>query len=164
MTESPRRRAYDWGDPMPSARKALELDGLSYFQQLLAGAFPAPPIAQTIDMVLTEVEDGRAVFELTPQEFHYNPIGSVHGGIAATLLDSAMGCAIHSQLPSGVGYTTIELSINYLRPITIETGRIRCEGKVIHVGRRLATAEGRITDSTGRLLAHGTTTCMVFTP
>jgi uncharacterized protein (TIGR00369 family) len=107
-------------------------------------------------------EPGRAVFEMEPGPQHYNPIGSVHGGIALTLLDSAMGCAVHTTLEQGDRYTTLEVKTNFVRPITSDTGVIRCEGIVLHRGARVATAEGRVTDSVGRLLAHGTTTCLIF--
>jgi uncharacterized protein (TIGR00369 family) len=111
---------------------------------------------------LVEVAPGRAVFAGTPTAAVYNPIGSVHGGFAATLLDSAMGCSVQTELPAGVGYATLELSVNLVRGITAETGRVLCEGRTIHVGRRAATAEARLTqESTGKLLAHGTTTCLV---
>jgi uncharacterized protein (TIGR00369 family) len=109
-----------------------------------------------------EIEEGRVVFECIPAEYHYNPIGAVHGGLACTLADSAMGCAVHTMLPAGVGYTTLEIKTNLLRLITVETGRLLCEGKTIHVGGRIATAEARLTDEAGKLYAHATTTCMVF--
>ena len=111
---------------------------------------------------LAELEEGRAVFTVEPAEYHYNPIGVVHGGVAATLLDSAMGCAVHSVLPAGAGYTTLEIKVNYVRAMTSETGEVRCEARVVHVGGRTATAEGRITDAGGKLYAHGTATCMLF--
>ncbi len=111
---------------------------------------------------LVLAEPGRAVFEMEPGPQHYNPIGSVHGGIALTLLDSAMGCAVHTQLERGVGYTTLEVKTNFVRPITADTGVIRCEGIVIHQGSRIATAEGKLTDPNGKLLAHGTTTCLII--
>jgi uncharacterized protein (TIGR00369 family) len=109
-----------------------------------------------------EVEEGRVVFEVEPAEYHYNPIGAVHGGLACTLADSAMGCAVHSTLPAGVGYTTVEIKTNLLRPISVRTGTLRCEGTTIHVGGRIATAEARLTDAAGKLYAHATTTCMIF--
>jgi uncharacterized protein (TIGR00369 family) len=111
---------------------------------------------------IAELSEGRAVFTVEPAEYHYNPIGVVHGGLAATLLDSAMGCAVHSTLPAGVGYTTLEIKVNYIRAMTAETGLVRCEAQVIHVGGRTATAEGRVIDSSGKLYAHATTTCMIF--
>jgi uncharacterized protein (TIGR00369 family) len=123
----------------------------------MSGRFPAPPMMQLMGYAMVEAEAGRVVFECQPAEFHYNPNGAVHGGMAATLLDSAMGCAIQSMLPAGIRYTTVELHVNYLRPLTIESGPVRCEGKTIHVGRQLAVAEGRIEDANGKLYAHGTT-------
>ena len=111
---------------------------------------------------LVDLEEGRATFAVEPAEYHYNPIGVVHGGLAATLLDSAMGCAVHSTLPAGVGYTTLEIKVNFIRPMTGETGRVRCEAKVVHVGARTAIAEGRIIDEAGKLYAHGTTTCLIL--
>jgi uncharacterized protein (TIGR00369 family) len=129
-----------------------------------SGALPAPPISELMGFRLVEAELGRAVFEMTPGPQHYNPIGSVHGGIALTLLDSAMGCAVHTLLEAGVGYTTLEVKTNFVRPITADTGAIRCEGTVLHRGSRVATAEGRLTDPAGKLLAHGSTTCLIFAP
>jgi uncharacterized protein (TIGR00369 family) len=111
---------------------------------------------------LAELEEGRAVFTVEPAEYHYNPIGVVHGGLAATLLDSAMGCAVHSTLPAGAGYTTLEVKVNFVRPLTAETGEVRCEAEVIHVGGRTATAEGKVLDASGKLYAHATTTCIIF--
>jgi uncharacterized protein (TIGR00369 family) len=110
------------------------------------------------------VSEGRVVFSAEPAEYHYNPLGTVHGGIAATLLDSAMGCAVQSLLPAGTGYTTLEIKVNYLRPITSATGPVTCEGKIIHLGGRVATAEARLSDATGKLYAHGTTTCILLRP
>jgi uncharacterized protein (TIGR00369 family) len=117
-----------------------------------------------LDMSLIEVEPGRALFKLEPGEYQFNTIGSVHGGVLATLLDSTMGCAVHAMLPAGTGYTTLELKVNFLRRVTGETGSLRCEGSVIHLGRNVATAEARITDGEARLVAHATTTCLVIRP
>ena len=117
---------------------------------------------QLIGFDLTEVDKGRAVFEGTPRFEHYNPLGTVHGGYAATLLDSCMGCSVHTTLPKGTGYTTLEFKVSLVRAVTADTGPVRAEGKVITSGRRVATAEGRLTDADGRLLAHATTTCLVF--
>lgn len=141
------------------------LNGLEYLKAVFGGKLPAPPIAATLDFTGAEVEEGRAVFVGRPEEFHYNPIGVVHGGFAMTILDSAMGCAVHSTLAAGEGYTSLETSVNFVRPITLETGRVRCEGKILHRGARVATAEGKlIAEGTGKLLAHGTTTCLIFQP
>lgn len=141
---------------------ARTLDGLDLFKGLLAGKFPAPPITKTLGFSLIEVEEGRVVFGYTPVFDHYNPLGSVHGGVAATLLDSVMGCCIHTKLKAGSGYTTVEIKVNYVRAMTDKTGPVRAEGKVINVGSRIATSEGRLTDASGKLLAHGTTTCLIF--
>ncbi len=138
------------------------MNGLDFLQKLLDGTLPAPPFAALLGFRPTEVESGRVVFIATPDAKLYNPIGSVHGGFAATLLDSCMGCAVQSKLKAGEGYTTVELKVNFVRQISADTGEVRAEGKVIHVGKQIALAEGRLTDTRGRLLAHATTTCMVF--
>ena len=159
----PRERTIAWDDPVAAAAGAKGLPGLEYMHRIAAGEIPPPPMAVLLGFELVEVSEGRAVFAVTPQEFHYNPIGVVHGGLAATLLDSAMGCAVHSTLPAGVGYTTLEFKVNFARAITGDTGRVVCEGTLIHRGRTVATAEGRvIAEDTGKLLAHGTTTCLLF--
>lgn len=159
-----RSRTVSWQDPYVLAKAGRDLSGLEYLSKIVAGELPPPPIGALMDFRISELSAGRAVFTVTPAEYHYNPIGVVHGGVAATLLDSAMGCAVHSTLPAGVGYTTLEIKVNYLRPMTIETGLVRCDAKVVHVGARTAVAEGRIEDEKGRLYAHGTTTCMIFRP
>lgn len=136
--------------------------GLEIMQAMLAGALPYPPIAETLDFSLVEVGPGKAVFQGTPQLMHYNPLGSVHGGWYATLLDSALGCAVHTMMPAGRGYTTAELGVNIVRAATDKTGPLRAIGSVIHCGRQLATAEARIVGPDGKLYAHATTTCLVF--
>jgi uncharacterized protein (TIGR00369 family) len=141
---------------------ARALDGLDLFKGLLAGKYPAPPITKALGFSLIEVEEGRVVFGYTPVFDHYNPLGSVHGGVAATLLDSVMGCCIHTMLKAGIGYTTVEIKVNYVRAMTDKTGPVRAEGKVINVGSRIGTSEGRLVDAAGKLLAHGTTTCLIF--
>jgi uncharacterized protein (TIGR00369 family) len=149
-------------DPRAVAEQGLKLSGMDYIRAIFAGELPAPPISTLMGFRGVEAEPGRALFEMEPGPQHYNPIGSVHGGIALTLLDSAMGCAVHTLLDAGVGYTTIEVKTNFVRAITADTGVIRCEGTVIHKGSRVATAEGRLTDAAGKLLAHGTTTCLIL--
>ena len=136
--------------------------GLEQMQAILAGTLPYPPIARTLDFGLIEVGPGRAVFQGTPRFEHYNPMGGVHGGWFATLLDSALGCAVHTMVPAGRGYTTAELSVNYVRGLSIKVARVRAEGKVIHCGKQLATAEARLVGPDGTLFAHATTTCLVF--
>jgi uncharacterized protein (TIGR00369 family) len=130
----------------------------------VSGELPPPPFASLLNFDLVEVSEGHAAFAVNPAEYHYNPIGVVHGGLAATLLDSAMGCAVHSMLPAGAGYTTLEIKVNFIRAMTAETGRLRCEANVVHSGARTATAEGRIVDEAGKLYAHGTTTCLILRP
>jgi uncharacterized protein (TIGR00369 family) len=159
-----RERTVTWDDPLRGARAARAMTGMEYLRAMLAGEYPPPPIAHTLGFTLAEVDDGRAVFTVEPAEFHYNPIGMVHGGVAATLLDSAMGCAVHTRLPAGVGYTTLEMKINLLRAITVDTGPARCEGTLLHLGKTTALAEARLTDESGRLLAHATSTCLLIRP
>jgi uncharacterized protein (TIGR00369 family) len=159
-----RTRTITWEDPRAAAEAGRKLSGLEYLQGIVEGSLPRPPIGALMNFTITELGEGRAVFTAEPAEYHYNPIGVVHGGLAATLLDSAMGCAVHSTLPAGAGYTTLEVKVNFVRPITIETGLVRCEGRVIYVGGRTATADGRITDESGKLYAHATTTCIIFRP
>ena len=159
---STRTRTIEWEDPLETFGAAAALSGMEYLAAIRDGKLPPPPIAALMGLRPVALEEGRVVFGATPEEYHYNPIGLVHGGLAATLLDSAMGCAVQTTLPAGVGYTTLELSANLVRGLTAETGRVLCEGRTLHVGRRAATAEGRlIQESTGKLLAHGTTTCLV---
>jgi uncharacterized protein (TIGR00369 family) len=144
----------------PEVRR--EMSGLEYMRKLMTGELPPSAMAQLIDFKLVEVSEGHAVLTIIPDERYYNGIGIVHGGLAATLLDSALGCAINTMMPAGKIFTTLEMKINYVRPMRRETGLVRCEGRVIHAGSRVATADGRITDASGKLYAHGTATCMLF--
>jgi uncharacterized protein (TIGR00369 family) len=159
-----RRRAYEWADPAVSAAAARELDGITFLREILAGRIPPPPIAATLGFGLVSVEPGRAVFDITPADYHYNPIGSVHGGIYATLCDSACGCAVQSMLPAGAYYTSLDLAVKFIRPVTSGTGRLVCEGTVEHAGSRTALATARLTDSGGKLYAHATSSCLIFRP
>jgi uncharacterized protein (TIGR00369 family) len=136
--------------------------GIDFVRAIFDGRLPAPPIMQTIEPFDSTAEPGVVVMYSTPGFRHYNPIGSVHGGYAATLLDSAMGLAVHSALPAGSGYTTLEFKVSFIKGMTRDSGPVRTEGRILNVGRRAATAEARITDTKGRLLAHATTTCLVF--
>ncbi|MFL6694682.1 MAG: PaaI family thioesterase [Ramlibacter sp.] len=138
------------------------LAGLDLMRKLLAGELPYPPISRTLDFVLLEVDDGRAMFQGTPGPAHLNPMGGIHGGWYATLLDSALGCAVHTKMPAGRGYTTAELHVNLVKAIGPKAPRVRAEGKVLHAGRQLATAEARLYGPDGTLYAHATTTCLVF--
>ena len=159
-----RKRTVSWNDPMFGANAARTMSGLDYLRAIETGEIPPPPIAQLLGFSLQRVDSGQAVFELEPAEYHYNPIGMVHGGVASTVLDSAMGCAVHSTLPAGTGYSTVELKVNFIRPLSTETGTLHCEASVIHTGGRIATAEGKLVDKDGKLYAHGTTTCIIFRP
>ena len=138
------------------------MTGMEFLRAIRDGRLPPPPIAELLGFRLVEVDTDHAVFEVMPGEQHYNPIGVVHGGLAMTLLDSAMGCAVQTRMPAGGGYTTLEAKTNLVRPITAETGRLRAIGKVLHFGSRVATAEGRLVDDAGKLYAHATTTCIVL--
>jgi uncharacterized protein (TIGR00369 family) len=140
----------------------LSYDGLSFLQALIDGTLPAPPITKTLGFRLAAVEHGRAVFEGEPRVEYYNPLGTVHGGYAATLLDSAVACAIHTTMAKGEGYTTLELKLNVVRPITVAVGLLIAEGRVIYRGRTTATSEGQLKDRAGKLYAHATTTCIIF--
>lgn len=165
MENTPERtRTITWDDPLLSASAGRVMSGMDYLQAMIDGKIPGPPIMYTLGFSLTTVAEGRATFTSEPAEYHYNPIASVHGGLAAALLDSAMGCAIHTTLAAGVGYTTLELHINFIRPLTAATGQVFCHGEVIHAGRTMATAQGKLVDAAGKLYAHGTTTCMIFRP
>jgi uncharacterized protein (TIGR00369 family) len=137
-------------------------DGLGFLKAIIDGTLPQPPISELMGFRLTEAENGRAVFEGVPEFRHYNPIGTVHGGLAATLLDSALGCAIFTTLEKGDAWTTLEIKINYVRAMTKDTGPVRAEGRIIHRGRTVATSEGDLKDRAGKLYAHATTTCMIF--
>jgi uncharacterized protein (TIGR00369 family) len=152
-----------WRDPYAAIEVGRELSGLEYLQKLIAGELAPPPISQLMDFTLVSASDGEALFRGVPGEQHLNPIGSVHGGFAATLLDSALGCAVHTTLPAGVGYSTLELSVNLVRGLSPATGPVLAAGRVLHAGRRTATAEAQLTaEDGGALLAHAKTTCMIL--
>ncbi|MGC5561571.1 PaaI family thioesterase [Streptomyces sp. FR-108] len=157
-----RSRTFTWGDPAVSAGAVGKTTGLDFLRDIVAGRLPSPPISAALGFALEEVEHGRAVFVLEPGEEHYNPIGSVHGGVYATLLDSAAGCAVQSVLPQGMAYTSLDLSLKFLRPVTVDTGKVRAVGTVLNSGRRTALAQAELFDSTDRLLAHATSSCLLF--
>jgi uncharacterized protein (TIGR00369 family) len=157
-----RTRTITWEDPTAAIQTGKAISGIDFLKALQSGELPQPPFAVLLGISITEVIEGRVVFTAEPSEYHYNPLGTVHGGIIATLLDSALGCSVQSMLPAGASYTTLELKVNFLRPVTTDTGTIYAEGKIIYVGGRIATAEGRLTDATGKLYAHATTTCIIL--
>lgn len=162
MIDELRERTFHWEDPMKGAKEAMTMAGLDYFQAMNDKKLPFPPLLNTLDFKVKSIEKGKAVFTFEPQEFHYNPIGTVHGGVISAILDSAMGCSIHSLLPAGTGYTTLELKVNFLKAITIKSGELKAVGKVIHSGSRTALVEAQLTDKNNTIYAHGTSTCMIF--
>ncbi|WP_053238696.1 PaaI family thioesterase [Sandaracinus amylolyticus] len=157
-----RSRTTTWIDPRASAAAHEGLSGLAWLEAIVAGRIPQPPISATLDFVIVEARHGFAAFEGTPGEHVLNPMGSVHGGYACTLLDSALGSAVMSVLDAGTAYGTVQIGVHLVRPIGVETGRVRCEARIVHRGRALATASGELVDREGRVLAHGTTTCALF--
>ncbi len=157
----PRKRQATSG-ALAKARRALS--GLDFFRRMMAGEMPRAGMTALLDFRLLEAEEGHVVFGALPTRSHYNGMGVVHGGLVAALLDSALGCAINTMAPPGRVFTTLELTINYTRPLTEEVGPVRCEARAIHVGNRVGTAEGRVVDAKGKLYAHGTTTCIVVEP
>src|SRR4051812_43113698 len=152
----------EWSDPAAIAAAGRSMTGIDFLRAIRDRRLPAPPMAQLLGFRLTEAEPGHAVFEITPGEQHYNPIGVVHGGLAMTLLDSAMGCCVQTRMPVGSTYTTLEAKTNLVRAITDKTGPLRAIGKVVHLGKRIATAEARLEDASGKLYAHATSTCIVL--
>ncbi|MHA6761107.1 PaaI family thioesterase [Streptacidiphilus sp. PAMC 29251] len=159
-----RERTYTWADPLETAGFGAGLSGLEFFTAMAEGRVSPPPILSTLGFEGITFEEGRVEFRLTPEEFHYNPIGSVHGGVFATLLDSALGCAVHTSLPAGVFYTSLDLSVKFLRPVSIATGPITAVGTVVHLGRRTALAEGRIVDAGGKVIATATSSLLIMRP
>ncbi len=157
-----RVRTITWNDPKANARDAMSISGLDFLRGVKAGEIPPPPVAKLLGYRVAEVDHGLAVFELEPDEYLCNPFGTVHGGIASTLLDTAMTASILSTLPKGLACSTLEIKVNFISPITIDTGLLRCEAKSVHVGKRVATAEGKIMDQEEKLYAVGMNTCMVF--
>jgi uncharacterized protein (TIGR00369 family) len=158
-----RTRGVTWASPGQGDFEALaELDGLGQLQAIEAGLVAPPPVMATVDISGFRAERGTVTVQMRAQEFHYNPLGSVHGGMLATMLDTAAACSVHSTLAVGEGYTSVDLTTKFLRPVTVDSGLLTCVGTVIQRGRRTALAEARLTDESGRLVAHATSTCMIF--
>ncbi len=162
MNQTKREKTFTWSDPQIGAQAALKMNGLDYLKAMERGELPRPPIVEALDLGTIKVEEGRVSFEYIPAEFHYNPIGSVHGGVISTVLDSAMGCTLHSVVPQGTVYTTLELKVNFLRAITLQSGRLFCAGKIIHYGSKTALLEAQIVDDEGKVYAHGVSTCLLM--
>lgn len=159
-----RTRTVAWKDPALGVDAATNLSGIEYLRAMSRGEAPPPPLASLLGFTLDEIEEGRVMMSVIPAEFHYNPLGVVHGGLAATLFDSSLGCAVQSMLPPAHAAPTLQLQINYIRPITVATGQLWCSGQIIHLGKRSATAEGRLTDQSGKLYAHATGTFVITGP
>lgn len=157
-----RERAYSWGNPLEGVELSKNLSGLDYLLAIKRGEVSASPLINTLDFSLGEIEEGKASFYFEPQEFHYNPNGSVHGGVITAILDSAMGCTLHSLLPKGMVYTTLELKINFLKRIHSGSGTLTAIGKMIHLGSKTALVEAALTDSNGKKYAYGVSTCMLL--
>lgn len=157
-----RRRVVDWSDPAIVAQAGRGLDGLAFLRAMMAGAVPPPPLIALLGIDLVSAEPGRVTMRMEAGEYLYNPLGSVHGGALASLLDSVMGCAVHATLPPGRGYTTLEIKVNYLRAVTAASGLLTAVGAIVHAGRRQAVAEARLTDGAGRLCATASTTCLLL--
>lgn len=162
--DTERRRSYEWTDPLETAGIGAGMSGMEFFAAMDDGRAPLPPIMHTLDMKSFSFDEGRVAFRLKPQEFHYNPLGSVHGGVFAALLDTACGCAVHTRLPAGVFYTSIDLSVKFLRPVSVATGEITAEGTVVHLGSRTALAEARIVDADGKIYATANSSCLIMRP
>lgn len=163
MTQTQERaRTFEWDDPTRTAASVGRLTGLEFLRAISRGDLPVPPVTRMLGMGAITAEEGRVVAELQPAEYHYNPLGTVHGGVLATLLDTATGCAVHSTLPAGYGYTSIDLSTKFLRPVTVASGLLRCVGTVLSRGRRTALAEAKLTDAQGRLVATAQSSCLLF--
>ena len=144
------------------AATAVQTDGLTFLRDMISQHYPAPPFAETSDIWLVMAEHGHVLFEALPAERFLNPLGIIHGGWTSTLLDSAMGCAVHSTLKPGYGFTTVDMAVSFVRAVLPTSGKLTCEGKIIHSGGRIATSEGRVFDAAGKLIAHGTETCMIL--
>lgn len=163
QTRNPARsRTFTWDDPAVNLAHIGRRGGLELLRAMIDGELPAPPVMHMLGTGRLEAEQGRVSVAMTAQEYHYNPLGSVHGGVLATLLDTAAGCAVHSTLPAGRGYTSLDLTTRFLRPVTVESGELLCVGTVLSSGRTTALAEARLTDAAGRLVAHATSTCLLF--
>ncbi|MEX6688322.1 PaaI family thioesterase [Danxiaibacter flavus] len=162
MTTKNRCRTYAWDDPLAGASKARTMSGMEYLQAMSSGEIPLPPLLYTLGFSKPEIAEGEATFLFEPQEYHFNPLGSVHGGVITAVLDSAMGCTLQSVLPKGTGYTTLELKVNFLKGINLQTPVLSATGKIIHKGKTTALVEADLRDKEGVVYAHAVSTCLMF--
>jgi len=162
QTQDVRVRTFSWEDPSVHAAHVGRRGGLEHLRAMISGELPPPPIMQLMDMERFTAEEGQVTVTLRAKEFHYNPLGTVHGGVIATMLDTAAGCSVHSTLPAGTGYTSLDLTTKFLRPVTVDSGLLTCTGRVVSRGRRTALAEAQLTDERGALVAHATSSCLLF--
>jgi len=162
MNTTLRKRTYEWGDPLEGAAKAKSMSGFEYLTAINNDEIPPPPLMVTLGFEKPDIKQGEATFYFKPEEYHYNPIGSVHGGVVSAILDSVMGCTLQTTLPTGVGYTTLELKVNFLKAVSYQTGRMIATGRIIHSGKSTALIEGSLADEKGTVYAHGVSTCMLF--
>jgi len=158
-----RKRSHEWSDPEELVKQASTMTGIDFLEGIVKGEIPPPPIAKTLEFYPLHIEKGSVEFEFEPQEFHYNPLGTVHGGVISTLLDTVMGCSLQSVLAAGVAYTTLELKVNFLKAVTVKSGMLKSKGKIIHLGRTTALLEADLRDDAGNIYAHAVSTCMLFT-
>jgi uncharacterized protein (TIGR00369 family) len=161
-SDESRSRTFSWGDPALIGRASRQLNGLDLLRSMGQGELPLPPVLSLMGITGGTADIGRVSFRMLPQEYHYNPMSIVHGGVLTTLLDTAMGCAVQSRLPAAAGYTTLDLQVRFVRPVSVATGEITAEGRVVHFGGTVVTAEGEIKDSQGRVMAHATTSCLIL--
>ena len=162
MTTINRERTFSWDNPLDGAKQAMQMSGLEYLQAMSDGKIPFPPLLHTLDFKPTHLEKGKVIFSFKPQEFHYNPIGSVHGGVISAILDSAMGCTLHSVLEAGQSYTTLELKVNFLKAVTTKIDTLHAVGKIIHAGGRTALVEAQLIDNHNTVYAHSVSTCLIM--
>lgn len=162
MSISERTRTYQWNDPLEGAEKAKAMTGMEYLRAMNSNEIPLPPLLHTLGFGKPEVKEGEVTFSFEPQEYHFNPIGSVHGGVITAILDSAMGCTLQSVLPVGVGYTTLELKVNFLKAVNLKNKKLFSKGKIIHFGKSTALVEADLNDEDGKIYAHSTSTCYIF--
>lgn len=162
MDNDTRTRTYEWKDPLENLKKASQMAGLDYLQAINAGDIPLPPLSKTLEFGKAEISHGSVAFNFEPQEFHYNTLGTVHGGVITAILDTAMGCTLQSTLPAGILYTTLELKVNFVKAVTVKSKSLTAKGSIIHTGKSTAVIEGKLVDGEGKVYAYSTCTCLLL--